>query len=327
VVVRAGDAGQVGVTIGHDGDLDGALNDALTRGPFPLALRTAIKARGLSLERLRSRLAEHGVTVALSTLSSWQHGRAQPERAESLAAVGVLERELGVPRGSLLALLGPPRPRGRTAATRRMARRPERSVGLGDELTEVLSSLEGAGEYAFDIVSRSDHVELDAAGKVQSVRVVVMVSAVRDGVDRYHSTFHGEPGSEPTSVVVTAVRGCRVADVVRVPGVPAGVAEIVLDDVLREGETSLLEFRFDNLGEGGEVSPFYGYGAFRPTMHYELHVQFDPARVPARCWRFRNGPGVPRGTPGEQVFLSATGRAHMHATDLNGEAAGLCWAW
>jgi len=312
---------------GADGHLDEVLRDALANGPFPLALRTAIKVRGLSLERLRTRLADHGVTLSLSTLSGWQHGRAQPERAGSLVAVGLLEQELRVPTGSLVALVGPPRRRGRTAAAGRIPRRPERTIGLGRELSEVLATLEGAEDYAFDIVTRSDHVELDAAGRTQSVRVVMMVSALRDGVDRYYSTFHGEPGSQPASVTVTAVRGCRVAAVVRVPGAPAGVAELVLDDVLREGESSLLEYRFDHLGDGGEASPLYGYGAFRPTRQYSMHVQFHPDRVPARCSWFRNGPGVTPGTPGEQVYISASGRAHMHATDLNGEAAGLCWTW
>jgi hypothetical protein len=320
---------QVGMAAeqGPDCDLDDALRDALTHGPFALALRTAIRIRGLPLERLRSRLAHSGVRLSLSTLSNWQHGRAQPERADSLVALSLLERELRVPPGSLVSLLGPPRPRGRTAATRRMARRPERSIGLGRELAGVLASLEGGGEYAFDIVSRSDHVDVDATGRVQSVRVVTTVCAVRDGVDRYHSAFHGEPGSQPSSVTVTALRGCRVADVVRVPGAPAGVAEIVLDDVLREGESSLLEFRFDHLGDGGTLSPLYGYGAYWPTGHYELHMQFHPERLPARCWRFRNKPDAPSGAPGEQVFLSGSGRAHMHATDVNGEAVGLAWSW
>ncbi|WP_113694645.1 transcriptional regulator [Amycolatopsis albispora] len=83
----------------------------LETGPFAAALRAAIRARGLGLERIRYRLRDRGVPVSLATLSYWQSGRCRPERPESLAALTELEDVLDVPPGSLTRLLPPPRRR------------------------------------------------------------------------------------------------------------------------------------------------------------------------------------------------------------------------
>src|SRR6266511_3633367 len=73
-------------------------------GPFHAALREAIRERGLTLDRLRSHLARRGVSVALSTLSAWQHGNARPG-VSSFRAVRALEEILRLPSGSLIHLL------------------------------------------------------------------------------------------------------------------------------------------------------------------------------------------------------------------------------
>lgn len=89
---------------------------ALRTGPFEHALRLAIRSRGLTLDRLRARLLERGVRTSLASLSNWQRGRCRPERVPSLRAVRELEDILGLPGDSLVALLGPRRPRGRWLA-------------------------------------------------------------------------------------------------------------------------------------------------------------------------------------------------------------------
>ncbi|MBO3747913.1 hypothetical protein J5X84_17715 [Streptosporangiaceae bacterium NEAU-GS5] len=105
----------------------------LRTGPFDEALRAAITARGLSLERLHVRLAERGVRISLASLSNWQRGRSRPERSASLAAVRELEAILGLPAHSLVTLLGPRRPRGRWLG--------HDSAALRKELQTVVDSL------------------------------------------------------------------------------------------------------------------------------------------------------------------------------------------
>jgi hypothetical protein len=89
------------------------LEQVLAAGPFSVALRAAIRARGLGLDRIRYRLRGRGTAVSLATLSHWQSGRCRPERPESLEALRNLEDILNVPDGSLTRLLGPPRQRTR----------------------------------------------------------------------------------------------------------------------------------------------------------------------------------------------------------------------
>ncbi|WP_214110523.1 hypothetical protein [Acrocarpospora catenulata] len=117
----------------------------LRTGPFERALRAAIAARGLSLERLHVRLAERGTHVSLASLSNWQRGRSRPERSSSLAAVGELEIILGLPTHSLVTLLGPRRPRGRWLGDDPSAQREElRGIVeslADDELPTVLAVL------------------------------------------------------------------------------------------------------------------------------------------------------------------------------------------
>lgn len=87
------------------------LSSVLSTGPFHAALRAAVRARGLTLERLRSHLGRRGIAVGISSLSDWQHGRSRPGPG-SLPAVYALEQLLGLRADSLVRLLVAPDPEG-----------------------------------------------------------------------------------------------------------------------------------------------------------------------------------------------------------------------
>ncbi len=89
------------------------LAHALRTGPFSAVLHLAIEASGLRLEDIQERLAAQGISVSLTTLSYWRRGRSRPEKPDSLRAVRLLEQILGLSAESLIAQLGPRRPRGR----------------------------------------------------------------------------------------------------------------------------------------------------------------------------------------------------------------------
>lgn len=67
---------------------------------FAAALRSAIEASGLSLDRIQARR----LSVSVTAPSYWQSGKRQPERTSELA-VRVLEELLSIPSGALLGLL------------------------------------------------------------------------------------------------------------------------------------------------------------------------------------------------------------------------------
>src|SRR6266540_749655 len=81
------------------------LETALSGGPFHVALRAAIAARGLPLQRVQHHLSRYGVKVGVTSLSYWQQGARRPQRPESLRAVRALEEILQLPDESLIRLL------------------------------------------------------------------------------------------------------------------------------------------------------------------------------------------------------------------------------
>ncbi|WP_326643260.1 hypothetical protein OG884_06800 [Streptosporangium sp. NBC_01755] len=97
---------------------DRELRAALRDGPFHVALRVAVQARGLTLNRLRHRLGERGLRVGTTSLSYWQQGLRRPERPESLRAVRALEEILILPPRRP----GPPRRAGRPGGGRAAVR-------------------------------------------------------------------------------------------------------------------------------------------------------------------------------------------------------------
>src|SRR2546421_3729475 len=78
-------------------------------GRFSHALRSAIKASGLSLNRIQYRLRERGAAVSSATLSYWQSGRRRPTRHDSLLVVRQLEEILRMPAGTPGAPVEAPR--------------------------------------------------------------------------------------------------------------------------------------------------------------------------------------------------------------------------
>src|SRR2546430_15749573 len=85
-------------------------------GRFSDALRAAIQASGLILNRIQYRLRERGLAVSSATLSYWQSGRRRPTRHKSLLVVPKLEELLRTPVGSLGGLINPPGARRRPVA-------------------------------------------------------------------------------------------------------------------------------------------------------------------------------------------------------------------
>src|SRR5690349_4204398 len=124
-------------------------------GPFHAALRSAIRERGLTLQRLQARLASRGIRLALSSLSDWQHGHRRPGSESSLRAVEALEEILGVPAHTLLRLLVEP---SGTVTTLR----PRRGLdeGTGD-LGRLLDELPGSRERVLDVLVAEEKVVID----------------------------------------------------------------------------------------------------------------------------------------------------------------------
>ncbi|MGW5055129.1 hypothetical protein [Actinokineospora sp. NPDC004072] len=253
------------------------LADALRRGPFHVALRTAIQTRGLSLARLRAHLARLDVQVAESTLSYWQRGLRHPDPQHALGAVRALESVLGLPTDSLVVLIGPQQ-RGRT---RKQSTSYAELVDAGTTTRELLRSLGVHPEQVnadLEVRMITERVTLRADRSQGRVETLNVSQAHAEGIDRYVAVYHGEVGADGTAVRVSAGDGCRVGRVRRKDHVV--VFELVFDRVLGKGEVVVLSYAVDD--ETGVPCPGY-YRLFRaPTGPFLLQYELPPERLPAR---------------------------------------------
>ncbi len=293
--------------------------------PFHIALRAAIEARGLTLERLQHRLAQRGIKVSMTSLSYWQHGRTQPERPDSLRALGVLEEVLDVPPGSLLALLGPPRPRGPRSLRGVFPDRPEEVMGLGAPLSEMFDQLPGSRAHALDLVSQHETINLSGTGRLDRLTSRTVAEARRDGVDRYVAVYHGDEGCDAERVEVQALADCTVGRVLRDPAAGVVVAELLFGSELAAGETHLFEFGF--VDGTAELTTEHGHGFRCRVDQFVLQVRFDPAALPLHCYGFvqerLDSPQRPTG----DLRLSPYHAVHLAVSGITAGGVGIGWSW
>jgi len=239
--------------------------DALLRdGPFHLALRGAIRQRGLPLERLRCHLARRGSTIAVSTLSAWQQGKARPTSPRSLQIVAALEEILRLPHGALLDLLAHA---GRT--------------GWPDELPDLMP---GFQVNDLEIVARYERVYVDRHRCAGRVRSHVVARARRDGVDRFFAHFYGEPETDVDQVTTTALAHCRLGREIRDPAAVLLVSELLFDHVLDAGDTWVFEFET----RAPDTSPCtdFAHGIRGSEEHCLIEVRFHPGALPSGAHAF-----------------------------------------
>lgn len=202
---------------------------------FADALREAIAARGLSLDRLRYHLRARGHELSIATLSYWQSGRSRPERASSLAALEALEDILLVPEGSLMRLLPPAGSITPDGAALQLLDAEDQQVEM------LLAGLGTSRDQGYIRISLYERIEVDADGGVGTRVVREVIQATQDGLSAFPvSSRHETPGG---TACLRAVLNCSIGHVFRRPLGIAG--QIVLDRPLRIGDAAVVEYAFD----------------------------------------------------------------------------------
>ncbi|MFI6479162.1 hypothetical protein ACIBH1_14610 [Nonomuraea sp. NPDC050663] len=287
---------------------------------FDQLLKAAIDARGLSLERLHARLRQRGIDVSLASLSNWQRGKCRPERSHSLRAVHALEEILALPGDSLVASLGPPRPRGRRLG----GALPYQDLCLvGGSIQRLLAEVRHERDGQLDTLSYHDHVTLGPDRDERSVRTRAVFQARSDGVDRHVAVYHNERGRLPDEITASCCRAGRTrtdAD----EGI--AVVELLFDRPLSAGETYVVEYevRFD---PPGPPAHYYERWFRFPAHSYLLTVQFDRAAPPARVTRVRQA--NVRRAPDEvsELRLGGWNTAHIAGVAVEPGVHGMRWEW
>lgn len=305
---------------------DGAeaeLARALRSGPFHLALRAALAARGLALHRVQHRLAQRGVKVGVTSLSYWQQGARTPRRAESLRAVRALEEVLELPPRALTRLLEPPlgpqadRPTARSYHTLH-----EQSEAVALLIAELDSPIDGG----LHTVCHLERIHIGARRELSGRDSQHVVRAHRDGVNRYLAIHQGDPGCEPAQVRVHATDNCRVGRRRWHSGTGVLVTELLFDVRLRAGETQMFSYALED-GTGGQSTEYVRGFPFAGGQ-YVLQVQFHPTALPVRCHRFAQGSaGAARSAESELTLSGQHRSVHLTEQGVRPGILGIGWDW
>ncbi|THA27898.1 hypothetical protein E4198_22000 [Streptomyces sp. RKND-216] len=297
------------------------LDQLLKTGPFHVALRAAIQARGLALHRIQHRLAERGIQVGVTSLSYWQQGNRRPARPESMRAVTALEQVLDLPRDALTRLLR------ETASAERPAARPYRSlVDAADALQQLLAELRWPADGGVHTVLHVERVRIGARRELASRHSEQVVRAHRDGIDRYVAIHYGDAGCDVSGVRLRAGENCRPGSVRRHGPTGLVAAELLFDRRLRVGDTHMFSYTFEDgtAGPCGEYVRGFSFGGGQ----YVLQAGFDADALPVGCRSFaRTAPGA-RPTQVRELDLSAPHRAvHLAHQDVKPGLLGISWDW
>ncbi|MGW4322971.1 hypothetical protein ACWEMW_27855 [Streptomyces sp. NPDC004684] len=300
------------------------LDSALRGGPFHVALRAAIAARGLPLQRVQHHLTRYGVKVGVTSLSYWQQGARRPQRPESLRAVRALEEILRLPDESLIRLLAET---GEQPAGRRAAARSYRSlVEASDVLRELLAGLDASPDDEPQTLGHYERVRVGARRELAGRESEHIVRAHRDGVDRFVAVHHGDPGCAPERMAVHALENCRTGRVRWHHETGVLVAELLFDTRLRAGETFLFRYAVED-GTAG-VAHEYVRGSGSPGGQYALQVRFAAGALPVRCHRFtQQSPAAPRGGRQDLPVSERHRSVHLVEPRVRPGMVGIGWDW
>ncbi|MFK0169939.1 hypothetical protein ACIQU5_14125 [Streptomyces sp. NPDC090306] len=314
------------------------LDAALRFGPFHVALRAAIAARGLPLQRVQHHLSRHGVKVGVTSLSYWQQGARRPQRPESLRAVRALEDILRLPEESLLRLLvdgdtetvgGPDVPAVAPVCDYHPPAEPLAGPGSRppvDDFPEDLPAGPGTpSDSGLHVLGLHERIRIGARRELAGYEAQLIVRARADGVDRFVAAHRGDAGCAPHRMTAHALENCRTGRVRWHQGTGLFVAELLFDTTLRAGDTFLFRYGVED-GTAGESRQYVRDVDFADGQ-YSLQVRFDAGNLPARCHRVAQRAASARGD-GEELVLSGRHHAvHVVEPRVRTGRLGIGWDW
>ncbi|MEU0100360.1 XRE family transcriptional regulator [Streptomyces sp. NPDC006267] len=291
-------------------------------GPFAVVFRNCVQQRGLSLDRIRGRLADQGINVSLATLSYWQRGRSQPERADSLRAVDALEAILDLPSGSLRSRIGPSRSRGRITSAAPGLDASRQVFGERSHVERALGT--EFAQFNSDFVALTIHetVQINSQRRCLAVTVKQVIRATQAGA-RHITVVHDEISAESATLIP---HYGRLGTVRRLPELRVFVAEIDFGRPLARDESALIAYTLRYGPEPAERT--YYERRVRTSPHeYLLHVCFQPDVLPISCHRyFREQIDTPARYE-RRVALDVSHTSHMLLHKCSPCVHGMSWQW
>lgn len=290
-------------------ELDERIAEARAKLDLPLLLRLARRRSGLTLAAVSSRMTALGHQLSVSTLSAWERGNHQPERAASMDLLPDLAAMYGLDEGAIRELVTPTRPRIRDGTMI-----PE---DLPPELERLLGEVGGLAKVR--IHALHEIMTLDADRRRARFELRYVIEAAADDVDHYLTTW--EAGESELEIV--AGQGCTAGGDAH--DGPFHVFRLDLGQTLHTGETHLFEYEMVRTSQA--ELPTYKSRWIGPTLRqFVLQVRF--AEAPRAVWRcsWPTWGEAPRDD--ERVQLDASGAAHsIGSYDGQPRLFGLRWEW
>lgn len=284
---------------------------ALRSGPFHHALDLTIRDRGLTLEALHRRLANHGVALSLASLSYWRNGHRRPGRDSSLQAVRALEDILVLPPTALLTLLGQvPGPRHLP----RNGSGPRGSVAGS-------STTRDPDRPDLELISLHIDLLLGADRGLTRQRVRCVLLANEPGRHRFRYPLRAPLRRRPLLGATGCLLGRTIADPVR----SCLLVEVAPDHPMAAGETCVLELELRYPGVSSAVTHIEQDVGPR-TRELVMRAHFDPAARPLTCRQEHTeaGRGITVGAPTRLGVTPVAGMAVLHPRPGR---YGLRWRW
>lgn len=284
------------------------------RRAFGEALRVAVANRGLSLARVQAHLAAAGQSVALSTLSQWQHGRRVPSSPRSFAVVEELERVLRVTPGGLRALVEPDACGSSTASV----------VSYDAAFGRLVDQLGSAQRRALVALGAHDRLRVDARGAMVQRRTTMTMRA-ESATDRYVVAHGVETGGDVERVTVSALAGCRLGRVLRDAEAEVVAVEVHFDRWLSPGDTVVYEVQVDDAN--AVLSDGYYRWSSQETALLVTEVSFDRDYLPTHVSAFHRAHADGPDLQAHELALEHGHRVHVarHAADPG--VHGIRWSW
>ncbi len=291
---------------------------------FAAVFREALRQRGLPLERVRERLEAHGIRISLATLSYWQRGRSQRERAQSLRAVDALEDILALPTGALRSLLGRHRPRGRAVCELQDLSASQRVFGENSTVEQALgAAFAHFNEDLCSVVIR-ETLRLDERRCIRSTSVHQLLRATRDGASRL-TVVHCIDDTATESIDVI-VRCGKPGSVRFLPELRCIIIEVLLGRELARNETAVIDYEV-LLGPSNVPSTHHERRTRVHLSEYMLHVYFHPDALPAGCHRYyRERIGAEKRNS-RRLARDVSHSAHMLPIRCPAGVHDMSWEW
>jgi hypothetical protein len=187
------------------------------------------------------------------------------------------------------------------------------------ELAEVL------GPPRHQTLSLHDHVYVAGDGRLDRIRMLHVIEAITQGVDRIPLLFD-------TNVLTVEVGqgGKELSGNVQQIGDDMFFAEILLARTLDLGETITLEYWLTYRYPGDPADPaerWHRRAVMRHAENLDMRVEFHPDRRPAQVWWAHwdgdDGDVIQR----EAVTLDRECSVHRYVRSIDKAVVGFCWEW